>query len=248
MTSGQNKDMREQERHPDPEDQAPESGNLNAGEDNLPNESTKDSLDALATGNPAEQSGEDVAKGGSDPAPDELGGEVKALQDELAGTKDQLLRALAEVENTRRRSERERDDTRKYANTAFARDLLDVADNLRRAIDSFPEDAAEDVKVGNFLEGIKATERDLLKSFEKNGIAKLEPKGEQFDPNFHEVMFEAPGSGQPAGTIIEIVETGYTLNGRILRPARVGVAKAEENSGPDQGQNNAPGSSIDTEA
>lgn len=177
---------------------------------------------------------------------------VTALEKELDATKDHMLRALAEAENARKRAQKEREDASRYAISAFARDLLDVADNLRRALDAVPEDLSEsDVRVKNLLEGIEATEREMLRSFEKHNIQKLEPLDEVFDPNFHEVMFEAPGTGKPAGTIIEVIDTGYILNDRLLRPARVGVAKDDGqdggSSGPDTPSTD-PGSQIDTEA
>lgn len=179
-----------------------------------------------------------------------LAAQVEALQAELAQTKDKMLRVAAEAENTKRRALKDRDDAGKFAIQGFARDLVNVADNLRRALDAMPDDLKEDVRVANLAEGIEATERELLRSFEKNGIAKVDPKGQVFDPNFHEVMFEAPVPGQPAGTIIEVIETGYTLHGRILRPARVGVAKDDGSGGaPAQPDPNAdPGSNFDGEA
>ena len=183
-----------------------------------------------------------------DPPADEGGNNAAALEQQLAETRDQMMRALAEVENTRRRAAKEREDASKYAVSGFAKDLLDVADNLRRALDSVPEDlAGSDERIKNLLDGIEATEREMLRAFEKNGIQKLNPAGEVFDPNFHEVMFEAPGTGQPPGTIIEVIETGYVLNGRLLRPARVGVAKDEGRGG---GKNPPvePGGQIDTQA
>ena len=173
---------------------------------------------------------------------------LEALQNELDTTKDQLMRALAEAENTRRRAQREREDATKFAVTGFSKDLLSVADNLRRALEAVPEDLLEaDVRVKNLLEGIEATERELIRTFEKNGIQKLEPVDEVFDPNFHEVMFETPGTGKPPGTITQVVEIGYTLNDRLLRPARVGVAKDDGNANT-SGNEGSPGGTLDTEA
>jgi molecular chaperone GrpE len=176
---------------------------------------------------------------------EKLRGVIAGLQDELDKAKDQMLRALAEAENSRKRSIKEREDASKYAVSSFAKDLVNVADNLRRALDAIPAEAmAADPHLKNLNDGVEATERELLKSFEKNGIRKINPMGEPFNPNFHEVMFEAPGSGQPAGTVVQVIETGYILNDRLLRPARVGVAKNE-------GQGNGasePGSRIDTKA
>ncbi|MEM7679955.1 MAG: nucleotide exchange factor GrpE [Pseudomonadota bacterium] len=174
---------------------------------------------------------------------------VEALRTELDQTKDQAMRALAEAENARRRAQKDREEASKFAVSSFAKDLLSIADNLRRAIDAVPDDLKEDVRVENLIGGIEATERELLKTFEKNNIEKVEPvTGQAFDPNFHEVMFEAPGTGQPAGSIIEVIEVGYILNGRILRPARVGVAKDEGQAGAAPKNDPEPGANIDTEA
>lgn len=167
--------------------------------------------------------------------------ENQALQAELAETKDKMIRAVAEMENIRKRSVKERDDARKYAISGFAKDLVNVADNLRRALDAVPEEQREQISA--LIGGIEATERELLRSFEKNGITKIEPAETLFDPNIHEVMFEAPGTGKPVGTIIQVVENGYMLHDRLLRPARVGVAKDEGNDG-----NDHPGGHVDTEA
>lgn len=149
------------------------------------------------------------------------------LATELAKTKDQLLRAVAEAENIRKRAERERLDISKYSIANFAKGLLNVADNLRRALESVPEDQRESNAV---YTGVEATERELLRVFETAGIKKVVPHGEVFNPNLHEVMFEIE-SDQPPGTILQVLETGYVIHDRLLRPARVGVAK---NSGKEQ--------------
>ena len=171
--------------------------------------------------------------------------QIEALKAEVAATKDQMMRVAADAENTKRRALKDRDDAGKFAIQSFSRDLINVADNLRRALDAVPDDLKEDARISNLTDGIEATERELLRSFEKNGIAKINPKGEIFDPNFHEVIFEAPMPTQPAGTIIEVIETGYTLHGRLLRPARVGVVKDD---GQGNGKRTDPGSTIDTQA
>jgi molecular chaperone GrpE len=146
----------------------------------------------------------------------------------IADLKDRLLRALAEVENVRRRGEREREDARLYAATNFARDIVRVADNLRRGLESVPAGARdENAALATLLEGVELTERDLLSIFEKHGIKQVAPMGQKFDHNLHEALFEAPGTGQPGGTVIQVIETGYTINDRLLRPARVGFAAAE---------------------
>ena len=158
---------------------------------------------------------------------------IEQLTSELAATKDKMLRIAAEAENTKRRALKDRQDAQKYANTSFAKSLLSVADNLRRALEAVPAELLEsEPQIKNLIEGIEATERELLKAFEINQIKKIEPgDNEIFNPNFHEVMFETPGTGKPGGTIIEIMEPGYVLNDRLLRPARVGVAKEEESPG-----------------
>lgn len=156
-------------------------------------------------------------------------GDAGALQLELAEMKEQALRAMAEVENIRRRSQRDREDASKYAVASFARDLLDVADTFRRALDSVPEEVKDsDPRIAGLVEGIEATERKMLDTFARNGIKKIEPLEEPFDPNFHEVMFETPIADKAAGTVIQVLEPGYVLHDRLLRPARVGVSKESD--------------------
>ena len=152
-----------------------------------------------------------------------------SVEGRLAETNDQLLRALAELENTRRRADRDRAEALKYGAASFARDMLGVADNLQRALNAVAEldqdtlpDAAK-----SLLEGVAATERDLIASMGRHKVSPVSPMGEKFDANIHEAMFEAPGTGQPAGTIIEVIETGYMMDERLLRPAKVGIAKDE---------------------
>jgi molecular chaperone GrpE len=155
-----------------------------------------------------------------------LVGEVAKLKEALASSNDQLLRTVADMDNLRKRSVREREDAGKYAVTGFAKDLLDVADTFTRALQSIPADLRQDARINNLIYGIEATEKSLLSAFEKNGIKKIEPLDEVFNPHFHEVMFEAPTPGKPSGIIIQIIEPGYVINERLLRPARVGVSKA----------------------
>jgi molecular chaperone GrpE len=160
-------------------------------------------------------------------APEETAeGRIAALEAELAATKDRLLRALAETENTRRRAVREREDATKYAASAFAKDLLSVADNLRRALDSLPESEVRDDRARSLLEGVAATERELMAAFERHGLKRIDPKGERFDHNLHQAVFEAENTGRPAGTVVEVLQPGYVHYDRLLRPAMVGVAKA----------------------
>ena len=170
---------------------------------------------------------------------------------EAAEFKDRALRALAEVENIRRRAQREREDAVKYAAANIARDLLSTADNLRRALASVNEASVTDDVTRNLLTGVAATERELLAAFEKNGIKRLDPKGARFDHNFHQAIFEAESTGKPAGTIVEVLQPGYVLHDRLLRPAMVGVAKGGA-AAPyaDRGDGEAPksGERIDTTA
>jgi len=150
---------------------------------------------------------------------------LMALEVELADQKDRLLRALAETENVRRRAHREREDASKYAVASFAKDLLAAADNLRRALDSLPEAEVRDERTRSLLEGVAATERELLGVFERHGIKRIDPKGERFDHNFHQAIFEADRPDAPTGTVVEVLQPGYVLYDRLLRPAMVGVAK-----------------------
>lgn len=139
--------------------------------------------------------------------------------------KDQMLRALAEAENTRRRMQKEIDDTRKYAVGNFAKEMLAVADNFRRALDAVPVDAAQNDTLKNLVIGIEATERQLLAAFDRFGVKAMSPLGQPFDPNFHRVMMEIDDAEHPAGTVLRVLQTGYMIHDRLLREAMVGVAK-----------------------
>lgn len=156
--------------------------------------------------------------------------DVAALQAENADLRDRLLRAAAEIENTRKRAERDKQDASRYATASFARDMLEVADNLRRALAALKEEereaASESLK--GMVEGVEVTERQLLTIFERHGIREISPKpGDRFDPNLHEAMFEVPGTEHPAGSVVHVIQAGYTIADRLLRAARVGVAKDE---------------------
>lgn len=169
--------------------------------------------------------------------------ELEALREENAKLKDQALRALAEAENARRRAAIDKEDAAKFSINSFAKDLLPVADNFRRALDSVSAEARDaDPQMQNLLSGIEATERELLRSLERHGVEQIDAMNKSFDPNLHEVMFEMPSGGQPAGTVLQVVEAGYVLKGRILRPARVGIAADEGQGGSE------PGHSVDTQA
>ena len=148
------------------------------------------------------------------------------IQAEVDKLKDQLLRTMAELDNYRKRAEREREEMAKFAITGFARDLLTVPDNLRRALESVPVDHEKPEELlKTLLEGVEITEKELLTAFKKHGIEKIEPLGKPFDHHLHQAMFELEDPDQPAGTVVHVLQPGYTLNGRLLRPALVGVAK-----------------------
>ncbi|HZF34389.1 MAG TPA: nucleotide exchange factor GrpE [Candidatus Angelobacter sp.] len=167
---------------------------------------------------------------------------ARALADanaKIVELKDQNLRALAETENVRRRVQRDRDEALKFATTGLAKDLLPVADNLRRALDAIPKDALEkDEALRNFATGVEMTERLLLAALERHQIKRIEAVGQKFDANLHQAMFEVPGTGQPAGTVVQVLEAGYTIQDRLLRPALVGIAKAD--TAPSGGNGPAP--------
>ena len=164
---------------------------------------------------------------GADDAAPATAEALAASQAEAAALKDQLLRALAETENVRRRAQRDREEAGKYAITAFARELVGVADNLRRAISAVPAEAlANDEALKNLTAGVELTERQLLTAFERFQLRKIEPLGEKFDSNLHQAMFELPADGQPPGTVVQVLQPGYVLHDRLIRPAMVGVAKA----------------------
>lgn len=151
--------------------------------------------------------------------------EKAEAQAEALAMKDRAIRALAELENVRKRAEREVTDARTYGISSFARDMLNVADNLRRALDALPEaDRPADGPVKAFVDGVDMTERELLKTLEKHGVKRIEPDGQRFDPNLHQAMFQAPNPDVPNGTVIQTVQAGYVIGDRVLRPALVGVS------------------------
>jgi molecular chaperone GrpE len=171
---------------------------------------------------------------------------VETLAKENAEHKDRLLRTLAEMENLRKRTDREVSDMRQYGIASFARDVLAVADNMERALEALDAELRETANpaIKTLLDGVELTERELLKVLEKHGVTKFEPKkGDKFDPNLHQAMYELPDPSQPAGTVAQVVQPGYMIGERMLRPAAVGVAKggpkpAPANDNPDS----SPGS------
>lgn len=172
---------------------------------------------------------------GGDPA-----GRVAELEAEVARLKDQALRALADAENTRRRSQREIEENSKFAVSAFARDILPVADNLRRALDSIPAEArAGDERLDRFAAGVELTERELLSVLERHGIKRIDPVGQPFDHNLHQAVMQVDSAEAPPGSVVQVFQAGYTIHGRLLRPAMVTVAK---------GTAAAAGARVDTSA
>jgi molecular chaperone GrpE len=171
-----------------------------------------------------------LAESGPAPEIDPRDEEIAILKEEVSGTKDRLLRLAADMENLRKRTEREKAEATLYAATNFARDLLGVADSLSRALAAVPageRDVIDDV-MKKFLDGIELTERELLSVFQRHNIRKIEAVGQKFDPNFHQAMFEVPTAEKPVGTVMQEVQSGYAVGERCLRPALVGVAKALE--------------------
>ena len=158
-----------------------------------------------------------------DPEP----GSVELLQQEAAEARDRMLRTLAEMENLRKRTTKEVADARLYGITGFARDVLDIADNLQRALDAVPAEAraAADPGLTSLIEGVELTERSLLNALEKHGVKKFDPQGQKFDPNFQQAMYEVPDASVPSGTVVQVVQAGYMIGERILRPALVAVSK-----------------------
>jgi molecular chaperone GrpE len=154
-------------------------------------------------------------------------GSAEALAKEAADARDKMLRTLAEMENLRKRTAREVSDARTYGISGFARDVLDIADNLQRALDAVPAEAraAADPGLKALIEGVELTERSLHNALEKNGVRRFDPAGEKFDPNVHQAMYEVPDPSVPAGTIAQVVQAGYMIGDRVLRPALVAVAK-----------------------
>src|SRR5256714_10361951 len=152
---------------------------------------------------------------------------VVALTKETADLKDRLLRTLAEMENLRRRTDREVADARTYGVTNFARDILAVADNMERALKALDDEIRDKAEAGvkALLDGVELTERELIKVMEKHGVRKIDAQGQKFDPNLHQAMLEIPDASVPAGTVVQIMQPGYTIGERVLRPALVGISK-----------------------
>jgi molecular chaperone GrpE len=171
---------------------------------------------------------EDTASPAIDPAQ-----ESASLAKEVAELKDRVLRTLAEMENLRRRTEREVADSRTYAITGFARDLVGVADNIRRALDAAADSGVVlEGPAKALVDGVELTERELLKVLDKNGVKKFDPQGQKFDPNLHQAVFEVPDARVPSGAVVQVIQPGYMIGDRVLRPAMVGVSKGGPRTAP----------------
>ncbi|HJS45557.1 MAG TPA: nucleotide exchange factor GrpE [Rhizomicrobium sp.] len=166
---------------------------------------------------------------------------LQSLQAEVESLKDQRLRALAEAENIRRRAEKEKNEASQYAVTKFARDMLGIADNFARALAAVPADvrAAADPQVQAVLDGVEATDRQLLQTLERYGVKAVDTSDGKFDPNLHQAIAEVPAGGKPPGSIVDVVQSGFMIGDRLLRPAMVTVAKKDMPAQP---------ASVDTKA
>ncbi len=190
-------------------------------------ETNKNGPDAAAHEAHATEAAEQQAAGADEVATEAQLDPVEALQAENADLRDRFLRLAAEMDNLRRRTDREIKDAKSYAVTSFARDMLSVSDNLRRAIETLPEEAraAADATLTALIEGVEMTERGMLATLERHGVRKIDAEGQKFDPNFHQAMFEVPNPNVPNNTVVQVVQAGYAIGERVLRPAMVGVAK-----------------------
>ena len=204
-------------------------------------EERKDRAEAAAEAAAAAAAEADGAKSSADNGePADALARIGELEGEIERLRDQALRAHAEVENVLRRTEREKKDIAAYGIAAFARDLLAVADNLRRALEAVPEEVRSDPRLKAFVEGVEMTERELLAAFERHGIRKIVPEGEKFDHNLHQAMAEVEADDRPAGSVVDVYQAGYVLKDRLLRPAMVTVAKG--------GDGKKEAQRVDTEA
>jgi molecular chaperone GrpE len=251
MTANNNRANDEHEGQ-DPNAQDGQSG-PGAGDGGQDPDQARSEANAKAAAQEAARLAEEAARnanaqGEGDPEAQAPEDPQAALQAEIDDLKGRLQRAMAETENVRQRADRERQQAMKYAAAPLAKDLLGVADNLRRALESVPQEKAEqDETLQNLLSGVQMTEKELADAFAKHDIRKLSPApGEKFDPHYHEAMYEVPTDEHKPGSVVHVVQEGYILNDRLLRPARVGVAKAA--GGGQNGGANGQGGNVDTEA
>lgn len=187
---------------------------------------TDDTKRTEATEAEAGQTGATTGGNTADPAASSPEAQIAALAGEVADLKDRLLRAHAEMDNIRKRSEREKTETLKYAVSKFAHDILTVGDNFQRAIDAVPAQAAEkDPVLKSFLDGVTMTERELLNVLERHGIRRMQAHNEPFNPHQHQAVMETHNAEVPSGTVVQVLQAGYMIEDRVLRPAMVIVAK-----------------------
>jgi len=222
--------MAEQNEHQEKQKPKPESADI----ENLAGVNEEELLAALAEeGMTAEapESGENTGEGFSNPL-EALAAENSRQEAEIAELKDRMLRTAAEMENLRRRTQKDVADARNFSISKFARDILGVADNLRRAIEHVDEGDKDQSGLKSLVEGVEMTERELLSALEKNGVKRISPENEKFDPNFHQAMFEVPNPEVPNNTVVQVVQVGYIIGERVLRPAMVGVSKGGPKSPP----------------
>ncbi|WP_439331622.1 nucleotide exchange factor GrpE [Pelagibacterium lacus] len=193
------------------------------------------------------EAAETVDAPAGDPSPEDL---IVQLEAEKAELRDQVLRTAAEMDNLRKRTEREIADTRSYAIAGFARDMLVATDNLSRALMVIPAEAREAAEgtLKSLIEGIEMTEREMQRLLQKNGVTPIEAQGEKFDPHRHQAMFEVPDASVPDGTVVQVVQAGYAIGERVLRPAMVGVSKGGGKAATPDAEQPAPGESIDKSA
>ena len=225
---------------------------------NHPNAQAAAEAQAAADAAAAAEAAEDLKAAAAESTPDapETGDaeRIAALEAEVSNLKDQLLRALAESENLRQRTRREREDTIKYGAMGLVKDLVEVTDNLKRAIDSVPADAVEDdSQLKNLLTGVQMTDKEILTVLERHNIKQVAALGEKLDPHSHEALFEVPDPNSPAGTVVQVMQPGYRLHDRLVRPARVGVAVGAAGPGAGPGADSdaaapEPGDNLDTTA
>ena len=187
-----------------------------------PEGTAPDAEDAIREPSPGGEAS--AAEAGPRPEPNPA---VEALQAEIASLKDRILRTMAEMENMRRRTDREVADAKSYGVSSFAREMVSAADNLQRALSSLPAEAREGTSpaIHSFVQGVELTERDLLSRLGRFGVKPIETVGQRFDPNRHEALFEMPDESVPTGTVVQQMETGYVIGERVLRPAKVGVSR-----------------------
>jgi len=210
------------------EHQKPEAG---AAETSAPEAMESMSEDELLAALSGDETSASTDEGFANPL-EALAAENARQEEEIKELKDQLLRTVAEMENLRRRTQKDVADAREFSISKFARDILGVADNLRRAIEHVSDEEKDNTGLKTLLEGVEMTERELLSALEKNGVKKIAPEGEKFDPNFHQAMFEVPNPEVPNNTVAQVVQVGYIIGSRVLRPAMVGVAKGGPKAAP----------------